>query len=676
MLSYGQHVLEFRVLGEFEVVRDGVTVTLPPSRKTRALLAYLALSRQKHRRERLCEIFWDVPDDPRGALRWSLSKIRPLIDDPAHPRLIADRNSVELRTEALAIDLLSAQAYVGAGVEATSDLVQAASSFRAPLLADLDLPANNEFQSWLLSLREDARKLQTQILRALTERLGSTPDAALPYARELVRIDPYDETAWAVLITNLAAAGRSGEVGEQYEAGLRALRDVGGASGPLLRAWRTVRGSATRSADCDTNSAASPVGDLPARSVPAVTISEPATPRLSIVVLPFVNLSNDPEQQYFADGITGDLITDLSRIPDMLVISRYTAFTYRDKPVDIKQIGRELGVRYALEGEVQRSGTRVRVTAQLIDAETDTHLWAERFDGDPSDLFAWQDEITNRIAVALDLELVDAAASRPSERPYARDYILRGRAVRLKPPSRESRTTAIALFEQALALDQDSIAAQSWLAIELTARALDFMTGTAAADITRAEGLAERVLAASPRSSVAHFAKGQVLRAQDRFDEAISEYETVIALNRNWAHAHSHLGWCRFVTGAIEALIPTQERAIRLSPRDPQIGLFYFRIGFGHLLQSRPDEAIVWCEKARNAAPAAPIFRTLLASAYALKGETGRARGELAEARRLVGDDRYSSIAHLRAVASWGAPQLLVETTYFAGLRRAGVPEE
>ena len=455
MLSYGQHVLEFRVLGEFEVVRDGATVTLPPSRKTRALLAYLALTRQKHRRERLCEIFWDVPDDPRGALRWSLSKIRPLIDDPAHPRLIADRNSVELRTEALAIDLLSAQACVGAGVEATSDLVQAASSFRAPLLADLDLPANNEFQSWLLSLREDARKLQTQILRALTERLRSTPDAALPYARELVRIDPYDETAWALLITNLAAAGRSGEVGEQYEAGLRALRDVGGASGPLLRARRTVRGSATRSADCDTNSAASPVGDLPARSVPAVAISQSATPRLSIVVLPFVNLSNDPEQQYFADGITGDLITDLSRIPDMLVISRYTAFIYRDKPVDIKQIGRELGVRYALEGEVQRSGTRVRVTAQLIDAETDTHLWAERFDGDPSDLFAWQDEITNRIAVALDLELVDAAAARPSERPDARDYILRGRAVRLKPPSRENRTNAITLFEQALALDQE-----------------------------------------------------------------------------------------------------------------------------------------------------------------------------------------------------------------------------
>ena len=618
-----------------------------------------------------------MPDDPRGALRWSLSKIRPLVDDPGCPRLVADRQRVELRTEGVEVDFFAAQSCPEAGAARPDDLARAASLFRGPLLADLDLSANSEFHSWQLSLREDARKLQTQILRALMERLRSTPDAVLPYARELVRIDPYDETAWALLITNLAAAGRSGEVGEQCEAGLRALRDVGGGSGPLLRAWRTVRGSATRSADCDTISAESPVGDMPGRNVPAaVAISEPATPRLSIVVLPFVNLSNDPEQQYFADGITGDLIADLSRIPDMLVISRYTAFTYRDKPVDIKQIGRELGVRYALEGEVQRSRNRVRVTAQLIDAETDVHLWAERFDGDAGDLFALQDEITNRIAVALDLELVDAAAAQPSEHPDARDYLLRGRAVRLKPPSRDNRTNAIALFEQALALDQESAAAQSWLAIELTARALDFMTGTAAADIMRAEGLAERALAASPRSSVAHFARGQVLRAQDRFDEAIPEYETVIALNRNWAHAHSHLGWCRFVTGAIEALIPTQEQAIRLSPRDPQIGLFYFRIGFGHLLQSRPGEAVVWCEKARSAAPAAPIFRTLLASAYALRGETERARAELAEARRLVGDDRYSSIARLRAVVSWGAPQLLVETTYFAGLRRAGVPEE
>jgi len=283
-----------------------------------------------------------------------------------------------------------------------------------------------------------------------------------------------------------------------------------------------------------------------------------------------------------------------------------------------------------------------------------------------------------RIAVALDLELVDAAAARPSERPDARDYILRGRAVRLKPPSRENRAEAIDLFERAFALDPQSVVAQSWLAIALTARVLDSMAGTATADIARAEELADRAMAASPRSSPARFAKGQVLRAQHRHDEAILEYEIVIALNRNWAHAYSHLGWCKFMTGSIEELILTQERAIRLSPRDPQIGLFYSRIGCAHLLQARMDEAIVWCEKARNATPAHPQFRTFLASAYALKGEIERAAAELAEARRLVGDDRYSSIARLRAVESWGVPEVhsLVEATYFAGLRKAGMVEE
>ena len=191
-------MLEFRVLSEFEVVRDGAAVTLPPSRKTRALLAYLALTRRKHRREELCQIFWDVPDDPRGALRWSLSKIRPFVDDPSYPRLVADRQSVELRTEGLHVDLFAAQACAGSEAAATEDLLRAASSFRGPILADFDLSANSEFHTWLLGVREDARELRSQILRALTERLRAIPHEALPFARELVRVDPYDETAWAL----------------------------------------------------------------------------------------------------------------------------------------------------------------------------------------------------------------------------------------------------------------------------------------------------------------------------------------------------------------------------------------------------------------------------------------------------------------------------------------------
>ena len=400
-------------------------------------------------------------------------------------------------------------------------------------------------------------------------------------------------------------------------------------------------------------------------------------PRLSIVVLPFINLSDDREQQYFADGITEDLTTDLSRIPGMFVISRNTAFTYRNKPIDAKQIGRELGVSYVLEGSVRRSGNHVRVTAQLIDGETAAHLWAERFDRDTGDLLALQNEVTSRIAVALNLELIDAAAARPTEHPDAVDYILRGRAASSGPPTRDNYAARISLYERALALDPRSVEAQSLLATALTARALDEMAESAAGDIARAEGLVEEALAAAPRSPLVHMAKGHVLRAQGRPEEAIPEYETVIAFNHNWAAALSHLGWCKFWTGSIDEAIDLEEQAIRLSPRDPYVGIWYFRIGFGHLLQSRTDQAIVWLEKARGANRGHPRPHGCLASAYALKGWTERAAAELGEARKLS-DGRYSSIARMKAAGHWGVPaiQSLFETTYFAGLRKAGMPEE
>jgi adenylate cyclase len=422
------------------------------------------------------------------------------------------------------------------------------------------------------------------------------------------------------------------------------------------------------------------VAGLPAPSVPPIApISQPAVaPRLSIVVLPFTNLGNDPEQQYFADGITEDLTTDLSRIADMLVISRNTAFTYKGKRTDTKQIGRDLGVRYVLEGSVRRSGNQIRVNAQLIDAETDAHLWAERFDGDMGDLFALQNEITSRIAVALNLELLSAEAARPTERPDVLDYILRARAVWNRPNSRERHAEVISLYERALALDPRSAEAQAGLAGNLAGRVLDNMTDTAAADIKRAEDLAARALSTSPRSQSVHWAKGQVLRAQRRFAEAIPEYETMLTSNRNSTSALFCLGRCKIFTGSIEETIPLIERAMRLSPREPHVGVWCETIGLVRLLQSRTDEAVSWLERARNATPGHPLIRANLAAGYALKGETDRASVELGEARRLSSDDRFSSGARLRAVGYWGVPSVraLYEATYFAGLRLAGMQEE
>jgi len=233
------------------------------------------------------------------------------------------------------------------------------------------------------------------------------------------------------------------------------------------------------------------------------------------------------------------------------------------------------------------------------------------------------------------------------------------------------------MYERALALDPRSAEAQSLLADALADRVQARMADSAAVDIARAEGLVAQALAASPRSPLAHLAKGQVLRAQNRWEEAILEYETVLAFDHNSARALHALGECKLMTGSIEEVIPFEEQAIRLSPRDPQIWNRYQRIGFVHLLQSRSDAAIPWLEKARSANPEVPSVHAFLASAYGLKGEAERAAAELAEARRLGGKGSYSSM-RAATITSRVVPKnrALFEATYFAGLRKAGVPEE
>jgi tetratricopeptide (TPR) repeat protein len=229
-----------------------------------------------------------------------------------------------------------------------------------------------------------------------------------------------------------------------------------------------------------------------------------------------------------------------------------------------------------------------------------------------------------------------------------------------------------------LALDPQSVEAQSWLAAALVGRVLDEMSESGTDDIARAEGLIRQALAASPRSPFAHFANAQLLRATQRCEEAIPEYETVLASNRNSVAAIANIGRCRIFVGPIEEAIPLEEQAIRLSPRDPGIGLWYFRIGQAHLLQSHIDEAIVWLEKARSASPTYGFTHRWLASAYGHKGDLQRAGAELAEARKLSGNGSPSRIGRPTEAVYFTAPAIraLFEATYIAGLRKAGVPEE
>jgi TolB-like protein/class 3 adenylate cyclase/Tfp pilus assembly protein PilF len=424
------------------------------------------------------------------------------------------------------------------------------------------------------------------------------------------------------------------------------------------------------------------------KSTPAVTaatsIAQPITaPRLSIVVLPFANLGNDPDQQYFADGITEDVTTDLSRIANSFVISRNTAFTYKDKRVDTKQIGREVGVRYVLEGSVRRSGSKVRVNAQLIDAETDAHLWAEQFDGDIGDLFALQSEITGRIASALSTELVGAEVGRSTANPDALDYILRGRATLNRGNGRENWAEAARLFEGALILDPSSTGAKTWLALAIIGPVLNGVVDPSGADLKRAGELIEQALIASPLDPLAHLAKGQLLRAQGRFADAIPEYEAVIESDRNQAVVYAILGWCKFAAGlADDEVVQLAEQAIRLNPRHPSVAIAYNLIASVRLYQSSPDpdEAIVWREKAVQIAPKHPWGHLGLAIDYGFKGDISRAAAELAEAQKL--SDRFSSISRFRASAAVSseldtpANRARFEAIVVATLRKVGMPEE
>lgn len=400
-------------------------------------------------------------------------------------------------------------------------------------------------------------------------------------------------------------------------------------------------------------------------------------PRLSIVVLPFIDLSDNRDQRQLANSITDELTTDLSLLPDVRVTSQKTAFTYGSKFIDTKQVGRELGVHYLLEGSVQRSGSQVRVNAQLIDSETDANVWAERFDGEIGNLFVLKDDITRRIVIALNVEMINRAAGRLTEHSDALDYILRGRAATNQPSSPAGFAEQARLFERALSLDPSSVDAMTLLATVHAQRALEAMTDSPATDIARAEELIGKALAASPLNLRAHFARGMVWRMQGRPEEATFEFEAVLAHNPNSVAALFQLGVSKMWAGSIDEVIPATEQLIHLSPRDPYIANRYMQIGFVHLLQSRTDEAILWLEKARSANPELRYVHASLAAIYALKGDTERAATELGEARRLADDGRFSTMARLSR-RYWGVPRIraLAEATLFAGLRKAGVPEE
>ena len=404
-------------------------------------------------------------------------------------------------------------------------------------------------------------------------------------------------------------------------------------------------------------------------------------PRLSIVVLPFTNLSNDPEQEYFADGITDDLTTDLSRIAGSFVIACSTAFTYKGKRLDVKQVGRELGVRYVLEGSVRRSGDRVRLNVQLIDADTGGHLWAERFETDRRNLSEAQDEIVGRLPRTLNLELVEAAGRRIEQEravdPDADDLVMRGWTWFYRPRSAATLQDAQRAFERALELDPQSVEARIGLATVLVTVILEGWSNSLPQEQARAEQLLAEVSARGTNHSMAHHATGMLRRSQDRLTEARIEAETAVRLDHNNSAALYELGLAYMYLGQPGAGIPHIEKAIRLSPRDPRVSTAEYGLGRCHLLLGHLDQAIELFDRVRAASPRYWEVHVWLAGALGLKGDLDAAKAELAEATKLKPE--------LGSLLRWGADQpwitnpeyrALCEKTLNLGLRHAGMTSE
>lgn len=401
-----------------------------------------------------------------------------------------------------------------------------------------------------------------------------------------------------------------------------------------------------------------------------VRASASSPPNLSIVVLPFANIGGGPEQDYFVDGMIESLTTDLSRIQGTFVIARNTAFTFKGKAIDVKSIGRELNVRYVLEGSVQRGGDRLRVNVQLIDAESGSHIWAERFEKPVTDLFEMQDEIVSRIANMLDAGLVAAEARKGqrSQHAGATDLFFQGIDLIYKAPTPEHLARAHDLFKRALVLDPDTAVALVGLAVVGVFASLSATPAERATLLAEAEASAKRALALAPNYAHAHLILGSVFILTNRGMEAIAEFEQALALNRNLADAHASIGLAKSFLGRGEETEAHVMEALRLSPRDTFAYRWIFMVGAAKLRLEADHEAVAWLRRSVEANRNFPTAHFFLAAALILTGAQEQAEAEVRAGLAL--DPAFTISRMLTPIDHETFRKRMIEA-----LRKAGVPE-
>jgi TolB-like protein len=560
-----------------------------------------------------------------------------------------------------------------AGRRTADALERATALYRGDLLDGVGIH-DPSFEDWLAGERQRLHHLAEEALgklMALSMAAGPRERAAKA-ARRLLSLDPLREAACRTLMQIDADQARTAQALKLYETLRDRLhRELGVKPEPAtVQLYESIQRRRT--------AATPPAADPPSVDTterPAAAPAELSLPtKPSIAVLPFLNLSADPEQDYFADGVVEEIITALSRVRWLFVIARNSSFTYKGRAVDVKQIGSELGVRYVLEGSIRKATNRVRITGQLADAATGSNLWADRFEGGLQDIFDLQDQVTasvvGAIAPKLEQAEIERAKRKPTERLDAYDYYLRGMAC-VHRWTREANNEALRLFYRAIELDPDFASAYGMPARCYSQRKASAWVVDRTQELAETERLAAMAAELGKDDAVALYMAGIALAfVVGERDDGAALIDRSLALNPNWAWAWLFSGWAKLWAGEPEVAIEHVARAMRLSPHDPQIVNAHAATAAAHFFAGRYAEASSWAEMAGREQPNHFIAACIAAVSGALGGRLAEAEKAMARVRQLDPDLHMSNIKDL-------FPIRRVEdfARWEKGMRKAGLPE-
>jgi len=639
--SVGKSVesLRFRLLGPLELSRGADVLVLPASRKVRALLGYLVLASRPVTRSQICELLWDVPNDPRGELRWCLSKIRGLIDDKKHKRVIADGNSIRLDLADCHVDTLEVTQAPEHGIQklGVDHQKELAALFAGELLEGLEIARSPMFDAWITAERRRFRSIQAVLLENLARSLPH--EAASPYVDEWLKLSPFDRSAHELLLASLARQGRIAE-GESHLASACKLFEADGLeSAPLRDLWRSTREKAAA------QSQPGPTLELVSASLTEVRRIAPDTPastrRASIAVMPFVDRSSEADKRGgAADALAYDVITRLAKLRSMFVIAQGTTFALRDRAIGPEEAGRMLNVDYVVSGSVRRNGRKLTVSADLVETRTARIVWAEVFDEKIDDALDVLDEIGNRIvaSVAHEIEMVERnrAILKPPNSLDAWEAHHRG-LWHMYRFNKNDNDRARQYFAQAVELDPTFARAYAGLSFAHFQNAF-LGWKKAEPEIDRAFDAAGKSLMVDDRDPAAHWAMGRALWLRGGQDQAVLELERAVDLSPNYASAHYTLAFVHSQSGDPHAAISFSDHSRLLSPFDP---LLFAMLGARAISLARLgqyEEAAAWAQKAAARPNAHQHIMAIAALTLGLAGRTAEANTYKARIHERVPD--------------------------------------